>query len=259
MDKIKTCTICGISFPNTTDYFYKKRSKCKACYKKEKLQYNETHKEQKKEYYESHKERHKELMKCWRENNKEQIKEQTKQYYENNKEQKREYYKNRTNHRKEYEEQYRKNHKEINSDYQKQYREKNKTQRNQYYEKNKDKIYLSSRLSDHRRKAFKKQLPKNYTIAEWNICIKHFLNQCAYCGKVDNLTQDHFIPLSKCGEYTINNIIPVCKSCNSSKSNKDFFEWYPKQEFYSKKREQKILKYLNYDPKTKMQQLALTI
>jgi 5-methylcytosine-specific restriction endonuclease McrA len=94
-----------------------------------------------------------------------------------------------------------------------------------------------------------------------NLCchLETFDNKCAYCGKEKPLAQDHFVPLSKGGEYTNNNIICSCKSCNSSKSDKDFFEWYPEQLFYSKEREAKILKYLNYDKKTQTQQLALII
>lgn len=58
------------------------------------------------------------------------------------------------------------------------------------------------------------------------------------------LTQDHFLPLSKGGEYTVNNIIPACKNCNCSKQDKDFSEWYSKQEFYRKERELKILEHV---------------
>lgn len=54
---------------------------------------------------------------------------------------------------------------------------------------------------------------------DWNYC-------CAYCGKLFNdLTQDHVIPLSKGGIDSIENIVPACKSCNSSKGNKDLKEW----------------------------------
>jgi 5-methylcytosine-specific restriction endonuclease McrA len=98
-------------------------------------------------------------------------------------------------------------------------------------------------------------LDSNYTKEQWEECKNTFDNKCAYCGKNDKLSQEHFVPVSKGGEYTENNIIPSCKSCNSSKNNSNFFDWYPKQEFYSKIREQNILKHLRYDNNT--QQLAL--
>ena len=63
----------------------------------------------------------------------------------------------------------------------------------------------------------------------------------------EQLHQEHFIPLSKGGGYTHNNIIPACRSCNSSKWNNNFFDWYPKQEFYSEEKENFILNFiLNY-------------
>lgn len=104
---------------------------------------------------------------------------------------------------------------------------------------------LTNRTKRARRKALKQNLLSDYTPKQWEQCKKVFNGECAYCGKYNELTQDHFLPITKGGEYTINNILPVCRSCNSSKCNDDFSEWYIKQEFYSKEREIKILKYLN--------------
>jgi 5-methylcytosine-specific restriction endonuclease McrA len=109
----------------------------------------------------------------------------------------------------------------------------------------------------HRRRAKEKNLDSNLTIEQWIIIKSYFNNECSYCGAKLKLTQDHFIALNNGGEYTTNNIIPACSKCNSSKQDKDFFEWYPKQSYYSKEREQKILEYLNYNIKNKVQQLAL--
>lgn len=55
---------------------------------------------------------------------------------------------------------------------------------------------------------------------------KYFNNRCAYCGKELPLQQDHFIALSKGGEYSKNNIVPSCQSCNGSKGAKEFETWY---------------------------------
>ena len=93
------------------------------------------------------------------------------------------------------------------------------------------------------------------TNAEWEYIKFEFGRKCAYCGKEKHLTIDHFVSLKAGGELSINNVIPCCISCNSSKGAKDFFDWYPRQEYYSKPRERKILKFLNYQ--NKIQQLAL--
>jgi hypothetical protein len=49
---------------------------------------------------------------------------------------------------------------------------------------------------------------------------------CIYCGCPDDLTQDHIIPRCKGGPDIPANIVPACKKCNSSKIDKDIFEWY---------------------------------
>ena len=107
----------------------------------------------------------------------------------------------------------------------------------------------------HKRNALKQQLPSTLTVEQWDEIKIRFESKCAYCGKEEPLTQDHFMPLSKGGEYSHNNIIPACKSCNSSKHDKGFFDWYPKFRHYSKKREKAIVDYLNYH--NGVQQLVL--
>lgn len=82
------------------------------------------------------------------------------------------------------------------------------------------------------------------SVQEWNEVILHFDNECAYCGKKVNLTFDHFHPFSKGGDFGKGNIIPACRRCNSSKHNKLFQDWYPKQKFYSSDRMKKVLDYI---------------
>jgi len=101
----------------------------------------------------------------------------------------------------------------------------------------------------------KKLLLSTLTFRQWEDIKKHFNNRCAYCNKELPLAQEHFIPLSKGGEYTAKNVIPSCKSCNSSKGNREFGIWFVKQKFYSKIREKIILKFLGYNNET--QQLKI--
>lgn len=126
----------------------------------------------------------------------------------------------------------------------KEYFENNKEEKTKYDKKyakeHKDKFIIYTRM----RKSKKKQLPSTLTLDQWNQCKEYFDNRCAYCGEEKPLAQEHFIALSNGGGYTIDNIIPSCKSCNSSKYNRIFGEWYAKQYYYSKERELKILEYL---------------
>lgn len=59
-----------------------------------------------------------------------------------------------------------------------------------------------------------------------------------------NLTMDHVVPISKGGKTTIDNVIPACSSCNSSKQARDIIEWYTSQPFYSKNRLDNIIKFV---------------
>lgn len=137
---------------------------------------------------------------------------------------------------------YRESHKEIVS-----------ARDREYYISHKE----QSRIRYQRYRATKRNLPHTLTVNQWNMVKSHFDNRCAYCGKKLPLAQDHFVALSKKGEYSHNNIIPSCKHCNSSKSDKSFFKWFPKYEYYSIEREKRILKFLHY--KNKVQQLTLAI
>ena len=55
---------------------------------------------------------------------------------------------------------------------------------------------------------------------EWEEKLKRLNYQCQVCGSKENITIDHIIPLSKGGTNDIDNLQPLCKSCNSRKSNK---------------------------------------
>lgn len=81
-----------------------------------------------------------------------------------------------------------------------------------------------------------------FDIVEWRHVQNMFGGRCAYCGRSGPLDQDHVIPLSRGGRHAIANIVPACRSCNSSKGNKFLVEW---QLFLTKqgKYGQKLSKY----------------
>jgi uncharacterized protein YihD (DUF1040 family) len=102
----------------------------------------------------------------------------------------------------------------------------------------------------------KKQLIATLTNTQWVECKIYFNHECGYCGKkLKNLTQDHVVPVSKGGGYVKQNIIPACRSCNSSKQNKDIETWYKQQEFFLQERLQKIYQWMGV--KNNVQQLKI--
>lgn len=256
--KVKRCSKCGRELPANSDYFFKRKEskdglmgvckECKGksftnklnyqteegrriCYKcKEKYELNDDN------FYRSSlnkegfrttcKNCDNEVNKIYKSNNKELTKKQWKNWYAKNKE-----YISKYN--REYRDKNIKRIKKYNKEYQKQYRKtaKGKTIRKKHY---------------HIREAKIKNLKYDFTEQDWLDCQNYFNFKCAYCGR-DNekLTQDHFIPLNNGGTYTKNNIIPCCFSCNSSKQDKDFYEWYKTKEFYDVDRIIKVEEYIN--------------
>ena len=49
---------------------------------------------------------------------------------------------------------------------------------------------------------------------------------CAYCG-ADGvaLQKDCVLPISRGGRYTLDNVVPACRSCNASKNNTEVTGW----------------------------------
>ncbi len=51
--------------------------------------------------------------------------------------------------------------------------------------------------------------------------------KCEYCGATGvPLTEDHLIPMVKLVHDGTDNIVLACKPCNSSKGDRDIFDWY---------------------------------
>lgn len=238
----KICTKCGNEKPATNDYFSKKKGGkyglhawCKKCCSDYKKKYSEENRDKiaalGKRYYKENEEAIKQKTKVYVKKNTEKISERRKQYRLKNAERIKRAQKDFYAQNKEKYIKYREDNKEMISMRKAVYR-RNNPEKHRKWNKERD--------------ARKRNLPVGYSNRQWEETKQFFDNKCAYCGKEHVLQQDHFVPLSKNGEYTINNIVPACQRCNDSKYNTDFFEWYPTFKHYCKKREQKILKYLNY-------------
>ena len=49
---------------------------------------------------------------------------------------------------------------------------------------------------------------------------------CAYCDVTDKpLQRDCVLPISRGGRYTLDNVVPACRSCNTSKCNDEVTGW----------------------------------
>lgn len=60
---------------------------------------------------------------------------------------------------------------------------------------------------------------------QWT-AIKIAWGGCAYCGTANTaLQKDCLLALSRGGRYTLENIVPACRSCNASKCNDEVTGW----------------------------------
>jgi transposase len=75
-----------------------------------------------------------------------------------------------------------------------------------------------------------------YNLPKWSVdyIFEYFDNKCAVCGNDENLSIDHIVPVNpnydcKPLGTVFYNIMPLCRLCNSSKSNNEFYEWLSKK------------------------------
>lgn len=92
-----------------------------------------------------------------------------------------------------------------NSEYNRQYRKLNPEKNAQHF---------------NNRRARIQQAGGSFTSREWKKLCKRYNYTCLCCGRREpeiKLTVDHVVPLSAGGTNSIENIQPLCQSCNSSK------------------------------------------
>lgn len=233
---MKECTRCKVlkeldEFGNDQSTKDKKKYYCKICVKELKLDWQKNnpdkHKEgakrRNKRYYEKYPEQRKESNKKWGEKNPDKLREKTKRY--------------RLNHpdriiesalkgkikkaiqSKVYREKNKEKLRAIGREYYKNNREKLLEQSKAYYKTEKGKH--TSFMNQMKRNKRSKSLPHKYTFDDWQRCKNYFIECCSVCSNQVELHKDHWIAISNpdCPGTITTNIVPLCKSCNSSKNN----------------------------------------
>ena len=76
-----------------------------------------------------------------------------------------------------------------------------------------------------RRKRRMDRVEHDLSPAQW-AALQEAWGGCAYCGASGGpLQRDCVLALSRGGRYTLENIVPACRSCNASKCNDEVTGW----------------------------------
>lgn len=76
-----------------------------------------------------------------------------------------------------------------------------------------------------RRKKRMDAVEHDLTDEQW-AALKMAWGGCAYCGAPGApLQRDCVLPISRGGRYTLDNVVPACRSCNASKCNSEVTGW----------------------------------
>ena len=157
------------------------------------------------------------------------------------------WYKDNRNKKLEYQKQWHQDNRDKKLEYDKQWYEANKEQRKQYYQSPQGQVAIFNGYQ--RRRAKQEQQGTGITKDQWSEMMSFFDWKCAYSGETltkDTRSIDHIVPLNSNGDNMIWNCVPMTRSLNSSKNDKDMLEWYRGQNFYSEARLEKIYKWQKY-------------
>ena len=100
-----------------------------------------------------------------------------------------------------------------------------------------------------KRRAREQNQGSGITKEQWLEMMNFFEFRCAYSGKVltkETRSVDHIDPLNDGGANEIWNFVPMDRSLNISKKDKEMLDWYIKQPFCSAERLLKIYKWQEY-------------
>lgn len=78
---------------------------------------------------------------------------------------------------------------------------------------------IKQRAGQHRRRALVRGSGGSFTADEWQALCDWFGNKCLACGAL-KITIDHVVPIVQGGTNGIENLQPLCGSCNASKNDR---------------------------------------
>jgi hypothetical protein len=91
---------------------------------------------------------------------------------------------------------------------------------------------VNERFHDKKRRAREFNAEGSHTEGDWETLKAQYNWTCPCCKRKEPesmLTEDHIIPLSRGGSHNIENIQPLCRSCNASKNNRHFTKYTNEQ------------------------------
>lgn len=144
---------------------------------------------------------HREASRQWHQNNREEANQRRKSHYEANREK------------------YREKYREQNRTYHEANRDKHREQM-RAYQRNNLEAFAVRNANRHARKV---KAGGSFTLQEWEALKAYYGYTCLRCGRQEpeiELTVDHVVPLSQGGRNSIENLQPLCRTCNLSKHAK---------------------------------------
>ncbi len=77
----------------------------------------------------------------------------------------------------------------------------------------------------HHARARKFKCAVGLTRTQWRLVRAAYEWRCAYCRARGRLHMDHVVPMAHRGAHRVDNVVPACPACNSSKGAKSLTDW----------------------------------
>jgi hypothetical protein len=218
----KRCSKCS-NTKDVSEFFKCKSSKdgyksnCKDCSRKYNNKYRETNKDKvllshrlynlfhkdeinnnNKKRYETEPEKRKQIQDNYREKHRDEINRKNREAYKENPDRR----------------------KIFDAAYRNKYLDRIREKGREYAKKFRDRDRDKKAHYENKRRSLKKSAKGSFTNQEWIDLCNKYDNKCLCCGEKKKLTRDHVVPLSLGGDNDINNIQPLCLSCNCSKHDR---------------------------------------